>query len=154
MKKHPHYHYLSLEEKTVLFFQETKKELGGITDKKLEEVVCRIFCFIRRTLSDREMQMLLFTMPVYLKLLWSRDRQCGRALTRMTHLDELVETIYQAEQRNPLAPVFHSEIEVLHAVIIVLKKLDNMFGTLSLPGFSFTLVQEIREVSLDEAALV
>lgn len=139
------------DDKVAFFFLETQKELGLTSTKKLARLVTRIFSGIRRSLTTRETASFLQRMPSLLQLLFVSNWKYDEKEQRIEHLDELVESIYQ-DDRNSESPLFRSEIETLNAVIIILRKLDKMMGILNFEGFKFSLVQEIKQVALEDAA--
>ena len=138
------YPYEKIQEE-IAFFHEMKRELGIQSTKKLASLIRKIFSGIRRTLTAQETDAFINSMPDLLRLLfvsgWRYEKE-----SRIDHLDELVESIYY-EDRLSLRPVFRSEIEALNAVVVVLRKLDKIWGVLNFNGFKFSLVQEIRQVA-------
>lgn len=140
------------DKQVIAFFLEIKRELGIASTKKLAALISKIFSGIRRTLSAEETDEFIRRMPGLLQLLfisnWKYEEQSRR---KIEHLDELVESIFY-EDRKSLHSLFHSEIETLNAVILILGKLDKMLGALNFSGFSFSLVQEIRQATLEDAA--
>ena len=68
-----------------------------------------------------------------------------------SHLDEIVEKVYQQGQRTEKA-LFTSEIETLNAVIVVLRKLDKLFKLLGVDILPYSLKQELKQVAMEDAA--
>ena len=140
------------DEKMLSFFEETKKELGITSTQKVAELITKIFSGIRRTLSENETSELLRELSDLLQLLFiSNWKYEEGSRKKAEHLDELVESIFYDDRRSAHS-LFHSEIETLNAVVVILGKLDKMLGILNFPGFSFMLVQEIRQATLEDAA--
>lgn len=141
------------DEKVLAFFEETKKELGIVSTQKLAGLISRIFSGVRRTLTESETSEFLKGLPDLLQLLfisnWKYDE--GTRRKKIEHLDELVESIFY-DDRKSVHSMFHSEIETLNAVVVILSKLDKTMGVLNFSGFSFSLVQEIRQATLEDAA--
>lgn len=141
------------DEKVLAFFEETKRELGIVSTQKLAGLISKIFSGVRRTLTENETSEFLKGLPDLLQLLfisnWKYDE--GSKRKKIEHLDELVEAIFYDDKKS-VHSMFHSEIETLNAVVVILSKLDKTVGILNFSGFSFSLIQEIRQATLEDAA--
>lgn len=150
MKDEQHQNMLS-DEQVFLLFQEVKRELNITESKKIAKIIGRVFSAIRKSMPARKFQSLAGKIPGLLQLQLVKDWHQNEKPVAIAHLDELVETIY-GEENDSSTPLFHSELEVLNAVVLILQKLDKMTGLLNADGFKFSLVQEIRQVPVEHAA--
>lgn len=130
------------------FFQQVTKELGMMPSHKLTKMICKTFRALQRSLTYKQVKQLASVMPGVFITHYGYKQSKPEYIE---HLDQLVDNIYEKEE-NSLHPIFHSEIEVLNVVIIVLQQLDKMIGLLNSPGFKFSLVREVQQASLEYAA--
>lgn len=142
------------DQKVVAFFHEVKRELGITSTRRVAAIITRVLSGIRRILKENEVAELIKSTPSLLQLLLVSNWKYEEGNWHKTeHLDEFVDSLFY-EDRHQQHTLFHSQIETLNAVLVVLKKLDKMLGILNFPGLSYSLVQEIRQAALFEDAAI
>ncbi len=134
------------EEKSVIFFNDIKSELGLKSSRKVARVVKKVFGAVQKNLSVGEIKTMLMKLPDFLQLVFIGEWQQSKLASADEHLDQWVDTI-SLEDQSSEDRVFHSEVEILKAIVITMTKLDKICGVLSFPGFKFSLAQEIKQAS-------
>jgi uncharacterized protein (DUF2267 family) len=137
-----------MDELAVRFFGEIKNELGFTSTRKIVYLVRTVVSQLRRNLSHDQVSALIQRMPSLLQLLFISNWKYNEKETKINHLDEIVEGVFQQDQHT----LFSSEIETLNAVIIVLRKLDKFFKLLGLDILHYSLKQELKQVAMEDAA--
>jgi len=90
-------------------------------------------------------------MPSLFQLVFISNWRYEDNRRNIIHLDELVESIYEEDQKNH-KPLFKSEIEVLSGVIVVLNSLNKFFGLFGITAFPYLLLQELQQAVQEDAA--
>lgn len=90
-------------------------------------------------------------MPSLFQLVFISNWRYEEQKQDIVHLDELVESIYEEDQKN-YQPLFKSEIEVLSGVIVVLNSLNKFFGLFGITAFPYPLIQELQQAVQEDAA--
>ena len=80
-----------------------------------------------------------------------REVSDGRDKPRSSHLDELVENLYEEDRRSE-HPQFSTEVEALNAVVVILRKLDKYLNIFSYNILKPQWVQGLRQIPLEDAA--
>lgn len=145
---HPTY---SPDEQSIRFFNEIKNNLGFTSTRRIVKLVRAVLSHLRRTLSHEQTTVMIKNLPGLFQLLFVTNWRYEETNTSITHLDELVDTIY-TEDKNSGTSLFTSEIDTLNTVILVLCKLDKFFGILGLNVVRYSLTQELKQASLGDAA--
>lgn len=140
--------YLSMEELAIRFFGEIKNELGFTSTRKIVYLVRSVISQLRKNLSHEQAADVIQRMPSLFQLLFISNWRYNEKETAISHLDEIVEGVYQQGQQAQ----FTSEIETLNAVIVVLRKLDKFFKMLGLDVLHYSLKQELKQVAMEDAA--
>ena len=70
----------------------------------------------------------------------------------IVHLDELVDTLYNEDEQQEGKRLFHSEIEVLGTVLIVLKRFQSLLTYAGMKIFPYVLSNELQQAATEEAA--
>ena len=143
----------SPEEKVVLFFRHIKKELGASSTLQIVQLVAKIFAHIRRGLSAAQLTGLINQMPgIFQILLGQPDKEPSPENTRgYSHLDELVESIYEEDKKSAHS-LFSTEVEVLNAVVLVLRKMDKYMNLFSYNVLKFPVVNELQQIPIEDPA--
>ena len=135
-----------VEEKSVMFFNDIKSELGLKSSRNVARVVRKVFGAVQRNLSVGEIKTMLMKLPDFLQLVFMGEWQQSKLTSSPEHLDQWVDTIFLEDQSSE-DRIFGSEVEILKAIVLTMTKLDKMCGVLSFPGFKFSLAQEIKRAS-------
>lgn len=143
--------YSDQEEQSVRFFKEVKRNLGARSTKKIVKLVRAVLSQLRRTLSHDQASLLIKSLPSLFQLLFVANWKYEEKPSAITHLDELVDRVYQEDQKSS-DTLFTSEIDTMNSVILVLSKLDKFFGILGLDVFRYPLTQEIKQAGIEDAA--
>ena len=141
----------SMEDHALRFFGEIKNELGFTSTRKIVYLVRSVISQLRKNLSHDEVSNVLKRMPTLFQLLFISNWRYHEEESAKSHLDEIVEKVYQQGQRTEKA-LFTSEIETLNAVIVVLRKLDKLFRLLGVDILPYSLKQELKQVAVEDAA--
>lgn len=128
------------------FFEDIKSELGLKSSKAVACVVKKILSGVQNLVSAPEPKTSM-VIPDNFEKLSLDERKQNQPHLSYDHLDQWVETISK-EDSTSSNRIFYSEIDILKALVITIKKLDKACGLLSFPGFKFSLVQEIKQASL------
>jgi uncharacterized protein (DUF2267 family) len=139
------------EELSIRFFKEIKNNLGFTSTKKIVKLVRAVLSQLRRTLSHDQASIVIQNLPSLFQLLFVANWKYDDKAAAITHLDELVDFVYQ-EDRKSDDSLFTSEIDTLNSVILVLTKLDKFFGILGLNVFRYSLTQELKQAVVEDPA--
>lgn len=142
---------LTSQDLDVRFFREVKNELGSMPTQKIVYLVRTVLSHIRRSLASHQIAELINKMPALFQLVFVSNWKYDEKQISINHLDELVESIYEEDQRNKKY-VFKSEIEALGAVIVVLNCLNKFFGLFCITTFPYPLMHELQQAVQEDAA--
>ncbi|MEJ7646317.1 MAG: DUF2267 domain-containing protein [Chryseolinea sp.] len=143
--------FLDHEELSIRFFKEVKKNLGFTSTRKIVKLVRAVLSQLRRTLSHDQANLVIQNLPSLFQLLFVANWKYEEKEASITHLDELVDFVYQEDRRSEDS-LFTSEIDTLNSVILVLTKLDKFFGILGLNVFRYSLTQELKQAVTEDPA--
>ena len=143
--------YSVQEEPSVRFFREIKSNLSFTSTQKTVKLIRTILAAVRKGLSHEQASVVIKNLPGLFQLLFITNWKYEEPDTSINHLDELVEHLYQADQKSKDS-LFTSEIDTLNTVILVLSKLDRFFGILGLNVLRYSLTQEIKQAAMEDAA--
>lgn len=136
---------------SLAFFEELRKELNTLSTSQIVYVVEKVLSCVRRSLSLQQTKTFVSKLPSLFQLLFISNWKTEEEKKSFAHLDELVICLFEEDQTSGKS-VFKSEVEALQATIIVFHKLNkalNLFENNYLP---YSLVEEIRQVPLENAA--
>ena len=139
----------SAEEKSAIFFRNVKRAMGISSTSSMRTMVSKVLSHVCRNLSKQQVTALINRLPGTFQplLLWeSPDNQ-----TRYSHLDELVENMYEEDRRSE-HPQFSTEVEALNAVVVILRKLDKYLNIFSYNILKPQWVEGLRQIPLEDAA--
>ena len=142
------------EEKSVLFFREIKHDLGSQSMIKIVKLVRVVLSQIRKSLSHEQAAIFITSLPSVFQLLFIANwkyNELNEESGSIRHLDELIDTLYEQDRKSG-ARLFHSEIDTLNTVILILTKLDKFFGAMGLKIFQHSLTQELRQAASSNVA--
>ncbi len=137
------------EELSVRFFKEVKNNLGFTSTRKIVKLVRAVLSQLRRTLSHDQANLVIQSLPSLFQLLFVANWKYEDKDAAITHLDELVDCVYQEDRRSEDS-LFKSEIDTINSVILVLTKLDKFFGILGLNVFRYSLTQELKQAVIED----
>ena len=143
--------YSEQEEQSVRFFREIKSHLGFTSTQRIVKLVRAVLSQVRRSLSHDQAVLVVKNLPSLFQLLFIANWKYEESDTSIKHLDELVDHIYQEDQKSKDS-LFTSEVDTLNTVILVLNKLDKFFGILGLNVFRYSLTQELKQATVEDAA--
>jgi uncharacterized protein (DUF2267 family) len=141
------------EEKSIQFFREIKNDLGSSSMLKIVKLVRVVLSQIRKSLSHEQATIFIKSLPSLFQLLFVTNwkyNETKEAPGSYRHLDELIDTLYEQDRKSG-SRLFHSEIDTLNTVILVLTKLDKFFGAMGLKIFQHSLTQELKQASSNVA---
>jgi uncharacterized protein (DUF2267 family) len=142
------------EEKSIQFFREIKHDLGSSSMIKIVKLVRVVLSQIRKSLSHEQATIFIKSLPSVFQLLfianWKYNESNAEAGS-IRHLDELIDTLYEQDQKSG-ACLFHTEIDTLNTVILILTKLDKFFGAMGLKIFQHSLTEELRQAASPNVA--
>ena len=127
-----------------------KSTLGFTSTQKVVKLVRAVLSQVRRSLSHDQASIFIKSLPSLFQLLFVANWKYEETDNAMKHLDELVENVYQEDQRSNHA-LFTSEIDTLNTVILVLHKLDKFFGIMGLNIWQYPLPQELKQAAMEDA---
>lgn len=139
------------EELAVRFFKEVKNELGITSTQKIVTVVRCVLAQLRRSLTHEQSTQLICKMPELFQLLLISGWRYDEKESSVKHLDELADNVYKQTLLRE-EKLFSTEIEALHTVLLVIKKLDKFFGLLGFNLLRYTLIQEVKQAAAMEDA--
>jgi uncharacterized protein (DUF2267 family) len=139
------------EEQAVKFFREIKNDLGATSTRKIVKLVRAVLSQLRKSLSHDQASLFIKQMPSIFQLLFVTNWRYEEKSNSITHLDELVETLYDQDKQSSGA-LFSSEVDALNSVIVVLRKLDKFFGIVGLKVLHYPLTQELKQAAMEDAA--
>ena len=142
------------EEKRIQFFREIKNDLGSSSMIKIVKLVRVVLSQIRKSLSHEQATIFITSLPSVFQLLFIanwRYNESNEQAGSIHHLDELIDTLYEQDRKSGTC-LFHSEIETLNTVILVLTKLDKFFGAMGLKIFQHSLTQELKQAASSTVA--
>ena len=137
------------EEKSIQFFREIKHDLGAPSMVKIVKLVRVVLSQIRRSLSHEQASVFIKSLPSLFQLLFITNwkyEESNESAGSINHLDELIDRLYDQDRKSG-AFLFHSEIDTLNTVILILTKLDKFFGAMGLKIFQHSLTQELKQAS-------
>jgi hypothetical protein len=141
------------DEHVVLFFRKLKTELNCSSTGKTIAQVRRILSKIKGIYTVREVTEIFNQTPPLLHFLLIGNCRYEEDNKRVTHLDELVDTLYTEDQQQVgKKRLFKSEIEALGTVLIVLKRLQSLFKEAGMKVFPYVLSNELQQAVIEEAA--
>jgi len=141
----------SPEEKAVLFFRHVKKELGIPSTEQIVKLVSKVVSHLRSGLTNAQITRLVDHLPGVFQFMLIHEWIPNEKKKSFTHLDEFVESIY-AEDRKSSSSVFATEVETLHAVIVVLRKLDKYLNLFSFGILKHPMMEELKQIPVEDAA--
>lgn len=142
------------EEKSIQFFREIKHDLGSSSMVKIVKVVRMVLSQIRKSLSHEQATIFITSLPSLFQLLFIANwkyNDSNEAAGSIRHLDELIDTLYEQDRKSGTC-LFHSEIDALNSVILILTKLDKFFGAMGLKIFQHSLTQELKQAASSNVA--
>jgi len=142
------------EEKSIQFFREVKHDLGSSSMVKIVKLVRVVLSQIRKSLSHDQATILITSLPSLFQLLFIANwkyNESNEGTGSIRHLDELIDTLYEQDRKSG-ACLFHSEIDTLNTVILILTKLDKFFGAMGLKIFQHSLTHELKQASSSNVA--
>jgi uncharacterized protein (DUF2267 family) len=142
---------LSQDEQAVRFFREIKNDLGANSTQKIVKLVRAVLSQLRKSLSHEQASLFIKKMPSIFQLLFVTNWRYAEKTNTIEHLDELVESLYHQDKQSSGA-LFSSEVDALHSVIVVLRKLDKFFGIVGLNVLHYPLAQELKQAAVEDAA--
>jgi len=139
------------EERVVLFFRHIKKELGATSTLQIVQLVGKIVAHIRRGLSATQLTRLVNQLPGIFQIMLGQPESASTPANscRYSHLDELVEGIYEEDKKSPHS-LFSTEVEVLNAVVLVLQKMDKYMNLFSYNVLKYPVVKELQQIPIED----
>jgi hypothetical protein len=138
------------DEHVVLFFRKLKNELNCSTRKTIV-LVRKILSKILGSYTTPEFTEIINKTPPLLHLVLLGNCRYDDKKP-VTHLDELVDTLYAEDQQQASKRLFRSEIEALETILIVLKRLHILFKYTGMRVFPYVLSNELQQAVIEEAA--
>ena len=142
------------EEKSIQFFREIKNDLGSSSMVKIVKLVRVVLSQIRKSLSHEQATIFIKSLPSLFQLLFIanwKHNEPNDGTGCIHHLDELIDTLYEQDRQSG-SRLFHSEIDTLNTVILILTKLDKFFGAMGLKIFQHSLTQELKQAASSNVA--
>jgi len=142
------------EEKSIQFFREIKHDLGSSSMVKIVKLVRMVLSQIRKSLSHEQATIFIKSLPSLFQLLFIANwkyNESNEVAGSIHHLDELIDSLYDQDRKSG-ACLFHSEIDTLNSVILILTKLDKFFGAMGLKIFQHSLTQELKQAASSNVA--
>ncbi|HEU5291213.1 MAG TPA: hypothetical protein VFU05_11250 [Cyclobacteriaceae bacterium] len=136
------------DEQVIMFFRKLKNELNCASMRKTIAQVRTILSKIKGSYSTREITELINKTPPLLHFVLMGNSRYDDDKKPIHHLDELVDTLYYEDEQNIGNRLFHSEIETLGTVIIILKRIQNLFTYAGMKIFPTTLSNELQRAVL------
>lgn len=140
------------DEHIVVFFRKLTSELNCSSTRITISQVRKILSKIKGSYSTPEMNEIISKTPPLLHLVMMGNCRYEEDKKPITHLDELVDTLYKEDLQQPGKKLFRSEIEALGTVLIVLKRLQGLFKHAGMKVFPYVLSTEIQQAVIEEAA--
>lgn len=128
------------------FFNDMMSELGLKSMSGVIGVTKKVFQSLQQNLPVNEVKFLLMKLPEYLQMLWQGEWKTTNHPSAYDHLDQWVESIMHEDELSSNR-IFHSQLDVLRALVVTLNKLDKLCGLFTFHGFKFSLIQEIKSAS-------
>lgn len=141
----------SAEERSVIFFRNVKRVLGISSTQAMVRLVSKVLTHVCRNLNKQQVNTLVSRLPGIFQPLLFREASMPAQQAPFTHLDELVESIYE-EDRNSEHPQFSTEVQALDAVVVILRKLDKYLNIFSYNILNPRWVDGLRRIPLEDAA--
>lgn len=141
----------SPEENAVIFFRNVKRDMGIGSTKQLVQIVGKVLSQLGRGMSPAQAKIALNRLPEIFHPLLLKNWTGKQSGETFVHLDELVESIYEDDRKSANA-LFSTEVEVLNAVVIILRKLDKYLNLFSHNILQHQLVEGLRQIPLEDAA--
>lgn len=138
----------SPEENSVIFFRHVKRDLGIPSTKQMVRLVDTVLSRIQCGLNDEQTRQLYSMLPGPLQLLAAKNRKNEQVARPITHLDELVEDVYE-EDRKSGSHVLKTEVHALNAVVVILRKLDKYLNLFSYNFLRFPVVHGLKQIPLE-----
>jgi len=138
----------SPEENSVIFFRHVKRDLGIPSTKQMVRLVDNVLSKIQSGLNDEQTRQLLSILPGPLQLLAAKNRRNKQVTRPITHLDELVEDVYE-EDRKSGSRVLSTEVHALNAVVVILRKLDKYLNLFSYNFLRFPIIQGLKQIPVE-----
>lgn len=139
------------EEQAVRFFKEVKNELGINSTQKIVTAVRCVLSQLRKSLTHDQASQLIRKLPDMFKLLLISGWKYEEKESAIKHLDELADNVYNQALIGD-KKVFSTEIEALHTVLLIMKKLDKFFGLFGFNILRYTITEEIKQAAAREDA--
>jgi len=141
----------SAEERSVIFFRNVKRALGISSTQAMVRLVSKVLTHVCRNLNKQQATALVNRLPGIFQPLLFKDVTFPSQQVPLTHLDELVESIYE-DDRNSEHPQFSTEVQALDAVVVILRKLDKYLNIFSYNILNPRWVEGLRRIPLEDAA--
>ena len=139
------------DEHVIMFFRKLKIELNCTSMRKTISQVRAILSKIKGSYSAREITELIDKTPPLLHFVLIGNSRYEQDHKPIVHLDELVDTLYNEDERQPRNRLFRSEIEALGTVLIVLKRFQSLFTYAGMKIFPYVLSNELQQAVTEEA---
>lgn len=129
--------------------KEINVKLGLMDLQKSRSIISRVLHIFREQIDEDGTDQIINRLPPNLLMIYFSSWDRKTIKTKTHHLDQFVNRVMYYD-RSEEFPVFHTEIEVLKAVITVLSNLDRHYQLLELLPFS--IKEEIERAMITEAA--
>lgn len=139
------------DEHVIVFFRKLKNELNCASMRKTITQVRRILSKIKGSYNSREITELINKTPPLLHFVLIGNSRYEDDKKPIIHLDELVDTLYTEDEQQTGNRLFHSEIEALGTVLIVLKRFQSLFTYAGMKIFPYVLSHELQQAATEEA---
>jgi len=136
----------------VSFFRKLKNELNCSSTRKTIDHVHKILTKVKGSYTTNEITEIINKTPPLLNFVLLSNCCSAGDKKPVTHLDELVDTLYTEDQQLPGKRLFRSEIEALGTVLIVLKRLQSLGLNAGVEVFPYVLSLELQQAVIEEAA--
>lgn len=139
------------DEHVVLFFRKLKSELNCTSTGKLIVHVRQVMSRIKGFYDVSQLNEIISKTPPLLHFVLVGNCRYTEDKKTINHLDELVDALYREDQQTGKG-LFKSEVETLRIVIVVLRRLRDLFARVGIQAFPYVLSNELHQAVIEEAA--
>ncbi len=134
------------------FFSFLIKKMSPMPTKKIIKTLHFVLISLLHNQSSEKVNKLIKKLPPTLQLVFTGCRQASfTKLVPACHLDELVENIYQYRDAKKNL-IFYSRVEVLTAILVVIKALKMLFDNIGITILPHTIEREYQQAVIEDAA--
>jgi len=134
------------DEQVVLYFRKLKSELNCSSTPRLITLVRQVLLKVKDLNPG-----IISKIPPLLHMVLAGGSSTNLADKRSQHLDRLAEMLY-SEDRQMGVRFFKSELDALHVVLVILRRLQDMFEGVRMEIFPHVLSTEVKQAAMEEAA--